>query len=113
MPIFNLFKYFSYNIQVILDKYFSENNSNRYLTLEEIRLRTGRPIILKHGNEEKILNYIVTIEDIIDTLTNICENSIYSYQNQICNGFITIRGGHRVRYYRKCYNRKQQNNKYK
>ena len=26
----------------------------------------------------------------------ISENSIYSYQNQICNGFITIKGGHRV-----------------
>ena len=102
MPIFSLFKYFSYNIQEILDKYFSENSSNQYFSLEEIRLRTGRPIILKLGNEEKILNYIVTIEDIIDTLTNICENSIYSYQNQICNGFITIRGGHRVRNYWKC-----------
>ena len=32
----------------------------------------------------------------IDTLQNICENSIYSYQNQICNGFITVKGGHRV-----------------
>lgn len=97
MPIFNLFKYFSYNIQMVLDKYFSNNNSNQYLILEEIRLRSGRPVILKLGNSEKILEYIVTIEDIIETLTSICENSIYSYQNQICNGFITIRGGHRVR----------------
>lgn len=104
MPIFNLFKYFSYNIQMILDKYFSNNNSNQYLALEEIRLRSGRPIILKLGNGEKILEYIVTIEDIIETLTSICENSIYSYQNQICNGFITIRGGHRVRYFWKCNN---------
>lgn len=104
MPIFNLFKYFSYNIQMVLDKYFSNNNSNQYLMLEEIRLRSGRPIILKLGNSEKILEYIVTIEDIIETLTSICENSIYSYQNQICNGFITIRGGHRVRDFWECYN---------
>ena len=26
----------------------------------------------------------------------ICENSIYAYQNQICQGFITVKGGHRV-----------------
>ena len=26
----------------------------------------------------------------------ICENSIYTYQNQIANGFITVKGGHRV-----------------
>ena len=25
-----------------------------------------------------------------------CDNSIYSYQNQIKQGFITVRGGHRV-----------------
>ena len=85
MPIFNLFKYFSPNIQRILDKYFSENNSNKYLMLEEIRLRSGRPVILKLSNTEKVLEYLVTIEDMIETLSNICENSIYSYQNQICN----------------------------
>lgn len=26
----------------------------------------------------------------------ICDNSIYAYQNQICQGFITVKGGHRV-----------------
>lgn len=96
MPVFSLFKYFSFNIKSVLDKYFSETNSNDYLMLEEIRLRSGRPIILKLYNNEKVLNYIVTVEDMVETITNICENSIYSYQNQICNGFITIRGGHRV-----------------
>ena len=25
-----------------------------------------------------------------------CENSIYAYQNQICSGYITVKGGHRV-----------------
>ena len=77
MPIFSLFKYFSFNIKSVLDKYFSETNSNDYLMLEEIRLRSGRPIILKLYNNEKVLNYIVTVEDMIDTITNICENSIY------------------------------------
>ena len=96
MPIFNLFKYFSYDVKQILDKYFSENDNNDYLTLEEIRLRSGRPVIIKLYNDEKVLNHIVTMDDMIETLANICENSIYSYQNQICNGFITVRGGHRV-----------------
>lgn len=35
-------------------------------------------------------------EDIIRTLQIICDNSIYAYQNQICQGFITVKGGHRV-----------------
>ena len=92
MPIFSLFKYFSPNIQRVLDKFFSESNSNKYLMLEEIRLRSGRPVILKLANNEKVLEYLVTIEDMIDTLSNICENSIYSYQNQICNRVYYYKG---------------------
>ena len=34
--------------------------------------------------------------EILEILQRICDNSIYTYQNQICNGFITIKGGHRV-----------------
>lgn len=92
MPIFSLFKYFSPNIQRVLDKFFSESNSNKYLMLEEIRLRSGRPVILKLANNEKVLEYLVTIEDMIETLSNICENSIYSYQNQICNRIYYYKG---------------------
>lgn len=92
MPIFSLFKYFSPNIQRGLDKFFSESNSNKYLMLEEIRLRSGRPVILKLANNEKVLEYLVTIEDMIETLSNICENSIYSYQNQICNRVYYYKG---------------------
>ena len=92
MPIFSLFKYFSPNIQRVLDKFFSESNSNKYLMLEKIRLRSGRPVILKLANNEKVLEYLVTIEDMIETLSNICENSIYSYQNQICNRVYYYKG---------------------
>ena len=66
------------------------------MALEEIRIRSNRPLILKFSDNEKIFDYIVTVEDLIETLQKICENSIYSYQSQICNGFITIKGGHRV-----------------
>lgn len=33
---------------------------------------------------------------ILSILQNICDNSIYAYQEQICNGYVTIKGGHRV-----------------
>lgn len=65
-------------------------------TLEEIRVRVNKPIILKYGQAEEILEYIVTSQMILKILQNICENSIYSYQEQICNGYITIKGGHRI-----------------
>lgn len=64
--------------------------------LEEIRIRVSKPIILKLNNKETIIDYIITTEDILEILEKITENSIYSYQKQICEGFITLKGGHRV-----------------
>lgn len=65
--------------------------------LEEIRIRSGKPIILKYTDSEQILeNVIVSQEEILEILQSICQNSIYSYQNQICKGYLTLKGGHRV-----------------
>ena len=64
--------------------------------LEEIRLRALRPVILKLRDDEKIIKYNVSTEEILNTMSRVCENSIYSYQNEIANGFVTIKGGHRV-----------------
>ena len=66
--------------------------------LEEIRIRAEKPVILKIGIVEVVLKYIIRQNEIMAILQNICSNSIYAYQNQICNGFITLIGGHRVRY---------------
>lgn len=96
MFISNIFKYFPQNIAFLLEEYFKKNDTNMYIALEEIRLRVNKPIILKFNQTEKLFDYHVTTEDILETLRIICENSIYSYQNQICNGYITIKGGHRV-----------------
>ena len=97
MLVFNLFKYFSESLENVIENYFNNiAKPSEYMALEEIRIRSNRPLILKFSDNEKIFDYIVTVEDIIETLQRICENSIYSYQSQICNGFITIKGGHRV-----------------
>ena len=77
---------------------------NLFNSIEEIRLRTNRNILLKIGQEEIKLEYVVNTESILEILQRICDNSIYTYQNQICNGYITIKGGHRVRNIWKCCN---------
>lgn len=64
--------------------------------VEEIRIRVSKPIILKCGDKDRILDYIITTQDILEIMERITENSIYSYQKQICEGFITLKGGHRV-----------------
>lgn len=64
--------------------------------IEEIRLRTNKPIIIKNSKGNSILIHIISKEELQETFQKICEHSIYSYQKQICEGFITIKGGHRV-----------------
>lgn len=71
------------------------NNIN-FLKIEEIRIRVNNPVILKMGANEIVLKYKVNSDEILNILQNFCSNSIYTYQNQICGGFITIPGGHRV-----------------
>ena len=66
------------------------------LQIEEIRLRSSKPLILKIGQETYITDYIVKQQDILQAFEKICENSVYSYRRQICDGYITIRGGNRV-----------------
>ena len=92
----NLFRYFPEIVSNEIENFFKENDPSLYITLEEIRLRSNKPMVLKFNKGEKIFNYIVKSNDISETLRIICENSIYSFQNQICNGFITVKGGHRV-----------------
>ena len=76
--------------------------------LEEIRLRADKPLVLQNYyrewfigadgvlSEKPSCGFIVTQEDIRASLELMSENSIYAYQDEIKNGFITIKGGHRV-----------------
>ena len=66
------------------------------LQVEEIRLRSNKPLMLKIGQEMKILDHIVRQQEILQAFERICENSVYSYKRQICDGYITIKGGNRV-----------------
>ena len=64
--------------------------------MQEIRIRVGRPIILKTVQADIAIQYAITQNEILQILEKLCENSIYAYRNQICDGFITVKGGHRV-----------------
>lgn len=83
MNIDNILNYFPNKIYMELKKYIKDNNI--IMMLEEIRIRVNKPIILRFNLEEKVINYIISSEEILDILQKVCENSIYSYQNQICN----------------------------
>ncbi len=89
----DILNYFPNHIKIELSKYIDNFNYN---LLEEIRIRVNRPIILKFNSEIKKIFYIIQTEDILKIMEFITENSVYSYQKQICEGFITLKGGHRV-----------------
>ena len=82
--------YFPINVRELLHDKIEEE------MLEEIRIRVNKPIILKFNNKELVVNYLINQEEILRILQCVCENSIYSYQHQIAEGFVTIKGGHRV-----------------
>ena len=91
--LYDIFNFFPNRICIVLKNNINQEELN---VLEEIRLRNNKNIILKFGHKEKILKYIITSNDILETLQIICENSIYSYQKEISEGYLTIRGGHRI-----------------
>ena len=78
---------------------------------EEIRLRVNKCIMVScfnktyfidengdiHDTPNKIFSFLVPgIMDIENYLKSVCGYSIYSFQEQIKNGFITIKGGNRI-----------------
>ncbi len=77
--------------------------------VREICIRAEKPIIFichndylflrKDGNLTRNINLplkLATRDDIKDSIKAMCENSVYSYDDEIKNGFLTIKGGHRV-----------------
>lgn len=93
--VYDVIKYFPISIQNALKEVLT-NNLNFEKELQEIRIRSEKPIFLKLNDSSVGIDYIVSQSEILQILEKICENSIYAYKNQICNGFITIKGGHRI-----------------
>lgn len=79
-----------------------------YEKLQEIRLRVGSPLILIYDNKEYFINrdyklatsqkdsYCITQNEIRETMEYISNYSLYAFEDEIRQGFITIQGGHRV-----------------
>jgi stage III sporulation protein AA len=79
-------------------------------SLEEIRIRINQEIVVRVLGKYYLLSFLVStskklfcsrsdIEEVLDVLT---ENSIYSYNDELKNGFITSKDGFRVGIAGKC-----------
>lgn len=99
----DILTFLSQTIQQIL-----KNAQIDYAKLQEIRLRSYKPLILTVDGKEQWLDekgihtydknkvYKVTPQDMKETLEYVSEYSIYAYEEELRQGFLTIRGGHRV-----------------
>ncbi len=64
--------------------------------VEEIRLRSGRAMTVLVAGEEHSTGAMVTAADLELTLEMATQSSAYASMNQIKNGFVSLRGGHRL-----------------
>lgn len=76
--------------------------------LQELRLRMMEPFIIIYDGQEFFVSktgtlekraeegYEITQGDIKETLEYISSFSLYAYEDEIRQGFITVQGGHRI-----------------
>lgn len=90
-----ILRYFPNQIYILLENMLRPD-LNLQRELQEIRIRVGRSILLKTRQADLIIDYQISTSEILQILERLCENSIYAYKNQICEGFLTVKGGHRI-----------------
>lgn len=98
-----LLKIFSLKLRTLLGKLEFD-----FELLQEIRLRVNSPLIIIYDNTEyfvttesrlskKDMNtYEITKNELRETMEYISNYSLYAFEEEIKQGFITITGGHRV-----------------
>jgi len=98
-----LLKIFSIKLRTILSKVNFD-----YELLQEIRLRVNAPLLVIYDNKEYFVtaqsqlascdvdDYIITKNEIKETMEYISNYSLYAFEEEMRQGFITITGGHRV-----------------
>ncbi|MGE5507997.1 MAG: stage III sporulation protein AA [Chitinophagales bacterium] len=76
--------------------------------LEEVRLRSGRPLMVCYGGREGLVArsgglcldlqaaYLVTPEDCQAAVQRLTRSSLYALEEELRNGYLTLPGGHRV-----------------
>lgn len=76
--------------------------------IQEIRLRADRPLAASLKNSVRYITeggqltykpdaaVSISPEDLRKTFEAVCQYSVHSFQREIAEGFVTVRGGHRV-----------------
>lgn len=98
-----LLKIFSLRLRTVLAQ-----TTIDYELLQEIRLRVDAPLMVRYKNAEYFINnksklnnncedsFIITKAEIKETMEYISNYSLYAFEEEVKQGFITIVGGHRI-----------------
>ncbi len=98
-----ILKIFSINLRKVISDLVID-----FELLQEIRLRVNSPLMLIYSNKEYFISkdhritsdknnaYIVSLNEVRETMEYISNYSLYAFEDEIRQGFITIQGGHRV-----------------
>nr|WP_291234015.1 stage III sporulation protein AA [Frisingicoccus sp.] len=81
---------------------------DRWGMVQEIRLRANQPLLIKIDGKEWMIHKNGSLcidkgeavrvfqQDIQESMSYICQYSLYAYENEMRQGYITIQGGHRI-----------------
>ena len=76
--------------------------------VQEIRLRIGRPLLLRYRGKEYFVTgdgalsekmeqgYLVEKRELAESLEYMANYSIYAYEEELKQGYLTVPGGHRI-----------------
>ncbi len=95
------------NVNQKLNKILNNIHVEFFNEIEEIRLRTDKPIIINANRQQYYVtekglsaslknSYICKKGDIVKTLDIMSNRSMYTIQEDLKRGFLTLQGGHRV-----------------
>lgn len=90
-----------------LREWFNSLSREQLELLQEIRMRVNKPLIIRMNNKEYFLSrnqltsnidnsYKITEKDIRETMEFISNYSLYAFEDELRNGYITVDGGHRI-----------------
>lgn len=68
-------------------------------SLQEIRIRRGRPLVLQYRGElftPECHGQVVSDQEFKEVLSRISRHSLYAFEEEIRKGYLTIPGGHRI-----------------
>lgn len=66
------------------------------LEVEEIRIRIERPLECIIRGIPRFYQYTITAEDAVYLLNKLSQYSLYTMEEELRRGYVTLRGGHRV-----------------